>query len=98
MARPKKDEQTTAKKPRAKTEEEKTSNVKPIFSVRIAPEVWAKWKAYADTTKTSKGAVSTLTEKAFSEYMKKHPLKAEQAEDYDFFYKRYLKQAEEQQK
>ena len=98
MPRQKKEEQTTPKKPRAKkpaAEEPKTSKEKPTFSARIAPEVWAAWKAYAEATDRSKGAISTLTEKAFSEYMKRHPLRGEQAEFYEIYLKLYTRQTEE---
>ena len=78
--------ETTTKEPESQNKGEGA-----VFSVRISPDVWASWKAYNEAKDTSKGAIGKETEKAFTEYMKKHTLNADQTEDYNFYLKKYSK-------
>lgn len=85
-----------AKKPAAKEQPKeepktKTSNEGSVFSARLDKDIWAQWKAYNEAKNTSKGAIGKETEKAFVEYMKKHPLKAEQTEEYEIYLRKYSK-------
>ncbi len=86
-----------AKKPAAKEqpkeEPKENKGEGAVFSVRLDKDIWAQWKAYNEAKgENKKGAISEETGAAFVEYMKKHPLKAEQMEEYEFYLRKYSKQ------
>jgi len=92
-----------AKKPAAKEqqkEEPKESKGEgAVFSVRLNKDIWAQWKAYNEAKgENKKGAISEETGAAIVEYMKKHPLKAEQIKDYEFYLPKFKAKAEEKSK